>query len=113
MRRFNVFYQGLMLGLFGFLALAGTVKAADPVLINQNWLVPGGTVTGVVVDNDGTNYLAGAFNTIGPYTGSFVSLDASTGEHDKTFPKVVGTVNAAISDGLGGWYWWIINLVES
>ena len=84
--------------------LAGRVMAADPVLINQDWWIPNGEVNEIVVGSDGTTYLGGRFTAMGPYTGSFVSLDVTTGEHDNTFPKVNGPVNTVVSDGLGGWY---------
>ncbi len=80
-------------------------EVTELVLINQDsWVLSGGSVKSVVTGNDGTTYLGGFFTQIGPYVGSFVSLDSSTGQYDNTFPKVVGDVSTVTSDGLGGWY---------
>jgi predicted small secreted protein len=51
-----------------------------------------------------TIYLGGAFMSIGPNTGGGVPLSANTGRARTHFPRVAGTVYAAIPDGSGGWY---------
>jgi len=60
------------------IASTGQVKAADPILINQDWWVPNGSISSMVIGDDGTTYLGGNFTHFGPYTGSFVSLDVTT-----------------------------------
>jgi len=51
-----------------------------------------------------TLYLGGAFTMIGAATGGWVPIDATSGLPVAGFPKVDGTVDAAIADGAGGWY---------
>jgi RHS repeat-associated protein len=60
-----------------------------------------------------TVYLGGNFSSIGPRTGSFVSLKASDARFDPTTAEVAGTngggagavpVRAIAADGAGGWY---------
>lgn len=54
-------------------------------------------------ESDGDRlYVAGRFTAIGPYTGSFTSVDAS-GEA-LPMPATDGNVYAVASDGEGGWY---------
>lgn len=49
-------------------------------------------------------YIGGNFTYVGPYTGSGVSLSAATGSPVRRFGKVDGFVDAAVSDGAGGYY---------
>ena len=58
-------------------------------------------------------YIAGSFTQVGPATGCWVPLDATTGLPTAVnsdglpvgpYPRVAGVVNAAVPDGLGGWY---------
>ncbi len=51
-----------------------------------------------------TIYIGGNFATIGPSSGGGVPLDMTTGLAANEYPKVLGRVNAAISDGAGGWF---------
>ncbi len=51
-----------------------------------------------------TLYIGGSFSYVGPLTGAGVVTDSITGSPDLAFPKVVGSVYAAASDGAGGWY---------
>jgi hypothetical protein len=55
---------------------------------------------------DGTVYLGGRFNYVGPYSGLGVQISAA-GTVATTLPKIDGmnaSVQAAVSDGSGGWY---------
>jgi hypothetical protein len=49
-------------------------------------------------------YLGGDFDYVGPYIGSSALLDTSRGFPISSFPKINGTVLAAIPDGNNGWY---------
>ncbi len=48
-------------------------------------------------------YVRGDFSTIGPYAGSGMPLDPSSGERVPA-PLVDGQISVAVSDGDGGWY---------
>ena len=65
--------------------------------------VSGGTVEAVAISGS-TAYLGGDFGYMGPETGSFVSLDSTSGQLNSPWPLVGGSVNALVSDGSGGWY---------
>jgi hypothetical protein len=65
--------------------------------------VPDGPVRAMVVTN-GLVYLGGAFTTLSPNTGGAVALNKVTGQTESGWPMVNGPVNAAVSDGEGGWY---------
>lgn len=51
-------------------------------------------------------FVAGRFSVIGKATGSFIGIDTSSGHpvNQATWPKILGTVYAAIPDGTGGWF---------
>jgi hypothetical protein len=69
------------------------------------WIAGGRSYTGVkasVIAN-GVLYIAGDFTYLGPKTGTFSKL-SSAGVADTAWPKFAGNVNAAVSDGAGGWY---------
>jgi hypothetical protein len=88
-------------------ALVGLLFIASPLLAQtvqpDFWGVVNGRVTAVArVAN--TIYLAGWFGYVGPSTGGGVPLDPGSGAPQRPFPRVAGTVFAAIPDGGGGWY---------
>jgi hypothetical protein len=58
----------------------------------------------MALGDDGTLYLGGNFTRIGPMTGGGVPLHADTGQPVAEFPKVNGTVEAVVPDGMGGWF---------
>lgn len=66
-------------------------------------LVPNGVVEDVVRVGDRI-YLGGSFSHVGLPLGGGASLDASSGSPDASWPSVNGSVNAAASDGQGGFY---------
>ncbi len=63
---------------------------------------PIGSVYDVTVGPDGTTYAVGQFDYVGAATGGVASLDASTGNVNRNFPRVDGYVYVAIPDGTGG-----------
>ena len=72
-----------------------------PVPRKDLWCVDGYVNTLVRTAN--SIYLGGQFRKIGPYTGSGVCIDESTGAVDTAFPKVTGgDVLATAADGAGG-----------
>lgn len=87
------------------LAFAATVAptGARAQSVNVDFPVTDGTVYASVIANN-TLYLGGNFSWLGAVTGSFVALDANTATRSTTVPRVDGAVNAAVSDGAGGWY---------
>jgi len=73
--------------------------------IIKNFGVSNGTLYSIVPDPDGKKlYIGGSFSKVGPHIGAGVTVDKTTGEYDKNFPIINGRVDAAISDGKGGWY---------
>jgi len=63
------------------------------------------TLYTVVPDSGGKKiYIGGSFSKVGPHTGAGVTVNKATGEYDINFPIINGRVDAAISDGKGGWY---------
>ncbi len=62
-------------------------------------------VSGGGFDRDSRSlvYIGGAFDYVGPETGSAVVVDAA-GQVDASFPQVDGIVYAMITDSNGGWY---------
>ena len=51
-----------------------------------------------------TMYVGGYFDYMGPETGNFVPIDKAGVLASNTFPNVLGTVHACVSDDNGGWY---------
>jgi hypothetical protein len=52
----------------------------------------------------GRLYIGGGFARIGPFTGPFAVLHATSGLPIPTWPRCDGHVNTVIADGQGGWY---------
>jgi len=84
------------------LALFVPQRASAQMLDTRLW-VPNGVVNGIGRAGDAI-YLGGAFTIVGPATGGAVRLDPATGAVMTPYPRVVGEVDCAISDGAGGWY---------
>lgn len=87
--------------------LAGTclvtaLPASGQTLREDLWAA-NGQVRSIIQTPDAI-YLGGLFTQVGPVTGSAVAVDLTTGATLAPFPKVSGTVNAAVPDGNGGWY---------
>src|SRR3954453_22756241 len=98
LHRFTTLF--LLFSVTGFISPL-THSAAVPV--QQNLWAPDGPVA--AVSRSGTTlYIGGGFSQVGPATGAFAAIDASTGKPNLMFPKVNGTVSAVADDGSGGWY---------
>jgi hypothetical protein len=63
-----------------------------------------GQVNAIATGSDGTIYLGGDFTSVGPATGSWVPIDAVTGQNAVSFARTNGGVYAAAPDGSGGWF---------
>ncbi len=87
------------------LATSGLLPAQEPQLL-ENFPVPDDEVTAVAVSPDnGAVYIGGAFRRVGPFTGSFVGIDAASGVWStSSWAKINGDVFAVESDGAGGWF---------
>jgi len=68
----------------------------------QNW-IPNSSISRLEHSN-GYTMLSGFFDQVGPYTGSAVVTNATTGVVDASMPKVNGDVYVVAPDGTGGWY---------
>src|SRR5262245_54318754 len=84
------------------LLLGGTASSFSPAPIST-WVASGGSVQAVAVSGS-TAYLGGDFDYVGPATGSFVSVDTSSGALTTPWPLVGGDVSAVVADGQGGWF---------
>ena len=76
----------------------GTKKVSDG---------PNGEVKAIAQDSNGVRYMGGTFTGWQPQTGGGALLsDASSSvtDVDRTFAGVVGSVNATVPDGSGGWF---------
>jgi hypothetical protein len=87
------------------LVLAGSASSYTPNA-EPTWVVSGsggGVVTSVAVSGS-TAYLGGAFDYVGPPTGSFVAVDPASSALASPWPAVGGNVYAVASDGAGGFF---------
>ena len=78
-------------------------RAAVPNAVPGSTWVTNGAVNGVLPAGNAV-YLGGSFTYLGPPTGGGVPLTVQRGTTAGPFPHVNGTVQAAVSDGSGGWY---------
>ncbi len=69
---------------------------------DQAWATDG-SVFAILRDGT-TTYIGGNFTRVGPNTGNGVPISETTGLPVSPYPKVAGTINAAVPDGSGGWY---------
>ncbi len=76
-------------------ALAQTVR--------DDFFIANGTVNAELLSGS-TLYVGGRFTHVGAVTGAGVPLDGGSGLAVSGFPRVVGEVDAVVSDGAGGWY---------
>jgi hypothetical protein len=89
--------------LSGASPLAPRPTAAAPSTQPATTWVTNGSVSAVARVGT-TIYLGGEFTYVGPPTGSWVTLDASSGRRDAGWPVFNGPVQAMAPDGAGGWY---------
>ena len=76
--------------------------AAAQVMVPEFWGANGPVYTSARWND--RLYLGGAFDYVGPHTGSGVPIELSDGSLPGYFPQVNGTVNAVVGDPAGGWY---------
>ncbi len=92
--------------LVAFAALVSLLITADAAFAqvprNDLWVTDGQVFASRVVND--VLYLGGQFSQVGPPTGGWVPIDATTGAVIQPVPNVVGSVFVAVSDGNGGWY---------
>lgn len=65
------------------------------------------TTDGVVyamTETNNTIYFGGRFSSVGLRTGGGVPVSLDTGAAEAVYPRVNGSVNAAVADGQGGWF---------
>lgn len=79
----------------------GARKSASGVR-DELWVV--NATVNAVLPTAGAVYLGGDFTHVGPLTGGFVSVDATTAAVTDTWLRVDGAVNAIVPDGAGGSY---------
>lgn len=71
--------------------------------VSVDSLITDGIVYALAVTGN-TLYIGGSFNHIGPATGGGACLSPSSGLPNLAFPRVVGSISAAVPDGSGGWF---------
>ncbi|HEY6196500.1 MAG TPA: IPT/TIG domain-containing protein [Candidatus Eisenbacteria bacterium] len=90
--------DGTVSSFNSFFADVGSPQAIDPNL----WVTNGNVAA--VVRAGGKIYIGGGFSQVGPASGGGVPLDIASGALPPSFPKVLGSLSAVVSDGAGGWY---------
>jgi len=103
MRAFPVFSARLAAVALTGLGLALGSLAARGQALQQGMWVTDGTVNAVAL-SDTVEYIGGTFSRVGPPIGGAALIDPTSGAVLQPWPQVVGTVNAVLSDGGGGWY---------
>jgi trimeric autotransporter adhesin len=91
---------GALLSALAIVVWAGAVQGQ--AIDSKPWVTNGYVKTMARIGN--TLYIGGGFTVVGPATGAGVPIDAGTGAPVVGFPKVTGTVYAAVPDGVGGWF---------
>ena len=79
------------------------LSAAEAATVNEALWTTDGEVNAVVTDGT-TVYVGGNFSRVGPFAGSGITFDATSGALPANWPQVIGTVFASVPDGAGGWY---------
>lgn len=85
------------------LALTSVALESHAQTVRSDLFITNGQISAQVLRGN-TLYLGGSFTFVGPVTGSGVPVDLNTALVSPGFPRVNGTVMAAVSDGSGGWY---------
>ncbi len=94
-------WAGIVSLLAGGLALSAATAYAQSV--RTDFFITNGQVTAQVIRGN-TLFVGGSFSFVGPVTGAGVPVDPVTAVPAAGFPRVNGTVVAAIPDGTGGWF---------
>jgi trimeric autotransporter adhesin len=98
--------ENAMRRIFVGIVAVGMVCNASALLsdkCNQETWVTNGPVNTILPSGDKI-YIGGDFTQVGPYGGSGVTVDASTGKIVLPFAKIDYLVSSACSDGKGGWF---------
>ncbi len=98
-----LFTRKVLLGLGFFIVLNICLFAQSNAVVDTNMWQTNGAVNSIVRLGNAV-YLGGEFTYVGPHTGSWVGIDATSGVVQGTTLKINGTVNASVSDGSGGWF---------
>jgi hypothetical protein len=81
---------------------------ANPSMTAQATFTDGGVRTNGLVRSTvlsgNTLYIGGQFTQVGPASGGWLPIDATTGVLVSGFPKVGGAVQSFAPDGAGGWF---------
>ncbi|HXJ70352.1 MAG TPA: hypothetical protein VNM39_15720, partial [Verrucomicrobiae bacterium] len=84
-------------------AVLWPLSSARAQTVSPDFYITNGQVVAEVLRGN-TLYIGGMFNFVGPVTGAGVPVDVNTEIPAPGFPRVNGTVLAAIPDGVGGWF---------
>jgi len=95
--------EGGLLLLLTVIAMGSSSAFGQSSIPDPDAWVTNGDVH-AIAHSGGITYLGGDFSHIGPLTWSWVPLDITSGQLSGSYPKVVGSANASVADGLGGWY---------
>jgi len=85
-----------------FLAILGVAPARAETVRDQLW-VTDGDVRAVAYTNN-TIYIGGEFQNVGPSIGGMAVFDGTTAVARTPYFGIAGTVDAMLTDGLGGYY---------
>jgi len=87
----------------GLLTAASVLAQPSPIGTPVPTWQPNGTVTTMVIDGD-TLYAGGAFDYVGPRTGTFVVVDAADAAALRASAGLDVVSDIVVADGAGGWF---------
>jgi len=93
----------ILIALLAFLWVSTGMFAQPANSPRRDFWTADGPVFSVIATN-GKIYFGGSFSAIGFGAAGGTTLSAETGTPDLEMPTVTGTLNAAVSDGAGGWF---------
>lgn len=89
--------------LFGLVLLSTFALPCDGQVLRESaWVTDG--VVNAMASTGSTVFVGGNFLRIGPTTGAAAVVDRAEGSAAEPYSAILGVVEAAISDGAGGWY---------
>ena len=89
--------------IIGVIALVAPLSAGRAQQLDPDQWGANGTVSAMAASGD-TVFLGGDFSLIGPVSGGGGELSLRDGRPTPNFPRVTGTIRAALPDGQGGWF---------